>query len=144
MQFSWKSTEEGWKRLRSFVSQQFMLLWKRLSKTWENCLEKKVVAKGANNDAHPLLVPTLPKAVHQPRASQQLLLCRESDTDCVLLVVTFITVSSPLQCGDGVRARFSAYQLAARMGPGIGRALSQMVLTATPRCTGSRNVQHFY
>lgn len=97
MQFSWKSTEEGWKRLRSFVSQQFMLLWKRLSRAWENCLEKKVVAKGANNDVHPFLFPTLPKAAHQPHASQQLLWCHESDMYFVLLVTTCMAVSSPFQ-----------------------------------------------
>lgn len=59
MQFSWKSAEEDWKCLRSFVSQQFMLLWKRL-RAWENCLEKMVAAKGANSSLHLWLVPSLP------------------------------------------------------------------------------------
>lgn len=82
MQFSWKSTEEDWKCLRIFVSQQFMLLWKRLSRAWENCLEKKVVAKGANSNVHLLLVPSLPKPLYQTHASQQLLLCHEGDIFC--------------------------------------------------------------
>lgn len=87
MQFSWKSTEEDWKCLRNFVSQQFMLLWKHLGRAWENCLEKKVVAKGANSNVHLLLIPSLLKPVHKVYASQQLLLCHEGDTYFVLLVM---------------------------------------------------------
>ena len=65
-----------------------MLLWKHLSRAWEKrCLEKKVVAKGANSNVHLLFVPSLPKPVHQAHASQQLLLCHESDTYFVLLVM---------------------------------------------------------